>query len=339
MYCSPDIICFQEVKLNLATINKVYHSLTHYNVYHALDPGNSAESKLAKGGIIIAIKKSLNIRILDRRYHPGWCLSLKCRMNDKVFILSSVYMCPSDSTVKLDLDLAALESDFKHFHCDNILLTGDLNCTFSDLDASHQQPANHKGRAKRWTPFFDNWQLQDIWRIQNPHSSKFTHRSNGSTSNISCRLDYIFCSLNFTCYVSDCLIGVSYCSDHSPIYLDISFNEEPCKPKSFRFPVDLCYSGQFRLDLCANIRQIKADNPGVDADIHWELIKSTVRSTAIRFKGIQSRIRKEMVENYELKIAQLSYKRDLEDSPLLRVDFNKRINELNANIDALFLGR
>ena len=335
--CSPDIICFQEVKLNLATINKVYHSLPHYNVYHALDPGNSAESKLAKAGIIIAIKKSLNIRVLDRRYHSGWCLSLKCRMNDKVFILSSVYLSPSDSTVKLDLDLATLESDLKHFHCDNILLTGDFNCTFLDLDVfSRQQPAHHKRRAKILTPFLENWQLQDIWRIQNPYSRKFTHRSNGSTSNISCRLDYIFCSLNFTCNVSDCLIGVSYCSDHSPIYLDILFNEEPCKPKSFRFPVDLCYSDQFRLDLCANIEQIKADNPDVDADIHWELIKSTIPSTAIRFKGLKSRIRKEMVENYEVKIAQLSYKRDLEDSPLLRVDFNKRIYELNANLDALF---
>ena len=140
----------------------------------------------------------------------------------------------------------------------------------------------------------------------------------------------------FSCFVSDCSIGISYCLDHSPVHLNLLFNEAPSHPRSFKFLPDLCYSDQFKFELANNLELVKKDNASADPNTKWELIKSTVRSTTIRFKSLQSKICKDLAENYEKKIAKLTFEKDTEESPLLQFDFQRKINELNAGLDLLF---
>ena len=106
--------------------------------------------------------------------------------------------------------------------------------------------------------------------------------------------------------------------------------------KVSNFPPDLCYSDQFKFELANNLDLIKKENALADPNTKWELIKSTVRSTAIRFKSLQSKIWKDLVENYEKKIAKLTLEKDIEESPLLKFDLQRKIHELNAGLDSLF---
>ena len=113
------------------------------------------------------------------------------------------------------------------------------------------------------------------------------------------------------------------------------FNSEGGK-KQFIFPVDLCYSEQFKIQLSQNIQLIKKDNSNANPHTLWELIKSTIRSTSLRFKGLQKRIRKELVEEYESKIAKKMLQRDQEESGLLKKGFTEEIEYLNHSLDSLF---
>ena len=66
------------------------------------------------------------------------------------------------------------------------------------------------------------------------------------------------------------------------------------------------------------------------------MIKATICSSALKFKGLQKRIRKELVEEYEAKIAQKFLDRDQESSLLLKKGITDDINALNKDLDALF---
>ena len=101
--------------------------------------------------------------------------------------------------------------------------------------------------------------------------------------------------------------------------------------KPFRFPVDLCYSTQFKLQLTENINYVRKTNFGANPHTLWEMIKATIRSSALKFKGLQKRIRKELVEEYEAKIAQKFLERDQESSCLLKKGLTDDINALNKD--------
>ena len=195
---SQDIICFQGIKLNSNTIIKAIKKLSQYNVYYTLDPGTSSH---AKAGILIAIKKAINIRVLDKKINKGWSLALKCRMNEKVFVLASIYMDPTTPQSQLSSRLANLDAHLKHFHCKHILLIGNFNCTFSEMDNSIRQKPYHKSASTKWESFFEKWGLQDMWRLHNPNTRRFTHRGSQLTPDSPirnlARIDHVFVSLSF----------------------------------------------------------------------------------------------------------------------------------------------
>ena len=95
-------------------------------------------------------------------------------------------------------------------------------------------------------------------------------------------------------------------------------------------------SDQFKFELANNLELVKKENASADPNCKWDLIKSTVRSTTIRFKSLQSKFRKDLVENYERKIAKLTFDKDTEEYPLLQFDLQRKIHELNAGLDLLF---
>ena len=104
----------------------------------------------------------------------------------------------------------------------------------------------------------DIWELEDIWRIQNPWTKKFTHFYSDDKNFL--RLDYCLVSSNFAhlikdCVLCPCVLRPAYGLDHTPLYIRVHFPGEPIR-KRFNFPVDLCFSDQFRLQLCQNLERL-----------------------------------------------------------------------------------
>ena len=291
-----EILGFQELRLNLESGKQFIKKLPSYSKFLSLDSGKALHESPAKAGVSISLHKSLNAMILDKRVEPGWLMMLKCKMQEKVFVIVNGYL-PSDSTSGPYREkLEVVDAHLKKLKCDNIIFMGDFNMSLSQQDCAHLWSSNHQALTNQLSPFLDKWELQDVWHIQNPFASYYTHRNRGNLHDAR-RIDYIFVSLNFMAYVSHSNIGVSYCSDHSPLHLNFQFNTSGGK-RPFIFPVDLCYSDQFRNELIENIKIVKSDNSQADPHVTWELVKSTIRATALRFKSFQSKLCKELVEEF-----------------------------------------
>ena len=88
----PDVIAFQELKMDYSSVNILTYHLKGYKVFVDLVPGNAAARTNAKRGVMIALHKSCDIQILDRRSFEGSCIMLKCKFNGKVFVIGNVYL-------------------------------------------------------------------------------------------------------------------------------------------------------------------------------------------------------------------------------------------------------
>ena len=153
--------------------------------------------------------------ILDKRAKPGWLIMVKVRIHEKVFVITNVYLPPTCTLDVYHSKLELIDKHLKKFKCDNIILLGDFNVTLTDLDCRNHWSSAHSKMVKFFTPFLDQWELQDSWCLQNPYTVKFIHQCSNVFPR---RLDYIFTSLNSSPYVSDTSIGISYCSNHSPMH-------------------------------------------------------------------------------------------------------------------------
>ena len=330
----PEILCFQELRFSGCDKTKFTRSLPSYRSYVSLKLDNQHPLNQTQGapGVSISLHDSLNATILDKRQEPGWLLLLKCRILEKVFIVGTVYL-PHGTLPQYAENLKIIDNHLNALKCENVLLMGDFNSPLEDIDSSASCLSYvHKARSKLLNPFLEKRELQDVWRLQNPQKARFSRRQISANSS---RIDYIFATLNLSANIFECDIGNSYCSDHSPVTSKFRFSA-PGGKRQFYFPVDLCYSDQFKFELKQNLDKIRLENQAANPHTMWELVKATVRSSALRFKGFQSKIRKELVEEYEVKIAQKTYEMDMEEDSLAKCRLNEDIRELNGSLDSLF---
>ena len=189
---SLGIVCFQELKFNCDSMSKLAKKLPSYFSFMSTNVNT-----IALEGVSLSIHKSLNPVILDKKVEKGWLILVKCRIFDNVCVIGNVYM-PSAATVPVYCDrLKIIEKHLQYFKCDNVILQGDFN-----VDLEHTSSVKQK--VLDLEHILDKWELQDVWRLQNPTSNRCTHFHNSQHSR---RLDYCFVSLNFMCHVSKCTIG------------------------------------------------------------------------------------------------------------------------------------
>ena len=332
---SPEIVCFQELKLQYDSAKNFVSKMTSYSNFLSIEPAQLRSQISPKRGVSISLHKSVQATILDKKVEPGWLLMLKIRMQEKVFVIVNAYLPATQVGDLYRSHLEIIDKHLKSLKCDNIIFMGDFNTTLSDMDCNNTWTKSHKISSKQLNAFIDKWEMQDAWRLQNPFTKQFTHRQVGSNNYQPRRLDYVFMSLNLSPYVYDTKIGVSYCSDHSPLIVELRFNEEGGK-RPFIFPVDLCHSEEFRGLLKNNLSQVKKENKDANPHTLWDIMKSTVRTTALRFKSLQKKIRKELVEELEAKIAKDTIQMDLEPSLLMKANYSEKIQQHNKELDNLF---
>ena len=56
-------------------------------MYLELIPGVAAKTEQARAGVMLAFKKSLNVEILDKSAHEGWCVIVKCKIHGKIMVI------------------------------------------------------------------------------------------------------------------------------------------------------------------------------------------------------------------------------------------------------------
>ena len=103
--------------------------------------------------------------------------------------------------------------------------------------------------------------------------------------------------------------------------------------------MDLCYSDALRAKLEENWKRVSEDNLDAKPDIRWDLFKCMVNSTSISYRSFQNKMRKELVESFEARIANVTTLKDLEPSFIMKANYQEQINTLNKDLNSLFEDR
>ena len=104
---------------------------------------------------------------------------------------------------------------------------GDFNCHLTDMDEDGGRCIRKRYVSKIEAIIYE-YDLCDIWRVQNPKIHRFTWRATNPL--IQRRLDYFLISNSLQFYVLSTEIHSTISTDHSAIKLSISDNISDGKP-------------------------------------------------------------------------------------------------------------
>ena len=157
----PDVICFQELKCNIQTGNELISGLPSYRNLLSLDPGQASRQIPPKVGVSISFHKSLNIIYLDRKVEPGWLLLVKCRIQEKVFVIGNAYITSGLSTEMFSAKLETIDKHLKSLKCENVILMGYFNSPLSTQDCFNGWDHSHqlRCRAAVLNSFLERWEI------------------------------------------------------------------------------------------------------------------------------------------------------------------------------------
>ena len=134
-------------------------------------------------------------------------------------------------SVQLYKALESLWADVQKFNIFCILLARDFNAIFDpDLDTNANSKEEQYRHAKVFSDFVHGTDLMDSWRAY--QEKCFTwHRGN-----VAARIDHILTSSLLLNYLHTVDIGLSFRSDHCPVYATFLMNRNEIGPGIFRFP-------------------------------------------------------------------------------------------------------
>ena len=292
----PAIICLQELKITAERVDKIRNYFPSYRVFistPSIPAGNNAQR-----GVLLAIHKKLNPKILKIYRGDGWYILAKCVLDDITIWLGSVYIAirhVAGMYVQLYKEISEriINEDREVFK----IIAGDYNTVLSNIDSSSLP---YKPRTVKLEEFMNENELLDVWRIQHPDEVDYTRiyiSMNGIKG--GSRLDYILVSQSLLKFVSGSLIGVKGGGDHCAIKMDLNFADNT--KKVFRFPPSLLKDKMYRLKLKERIEQLRQDNIEASDQTLWELIKCEVRSVAVKHIKQSRKIARQLVSEVEKK--------------------------------------
>ena len=218
-----------------------------------------------------------------------------------------------------------LDNDLKSFANENILIGGDWNATRNfELDNKNYITQNNIKNTKAITLLIKKHNLTDIWRQENANKKRFTW-----LQGLSCkqaRLDYFLCNEELASVCSNEDILYKYRSDHAPITITISINDQPRGRGSWKLNNSLLKEEKFvklikkeilnfKLAHCAtpyNHDYVYPRNAEiefmVDPTLFWESLMATLRGTIITYSIKNGKNKKNKTKGLEKKIASLDFR-------------------------------
>lgn len=178
-------------------------------------------------GVMILFKKQLDFMMISSQTdnHGRWII-LNINVAQKNLCLVNLYGPNTDEPIffeKISDTIQDLQGTYEY-----IIVAGDYNTVLnSAIDRKGNKTSNYHQRAlKEITNTMDTHDLVDIWRLKNPHSTKFTWRRSTCAS----RIDYFLISFSLVSKVNKVDIGDRMRSDHHLITLQFTINEYPRGP-------------------------------------------------------------------------------------------------------------
>ena len=172
-----DVIFLSDTRLNTKANKSGLNNLTKYfffngyNIYHnSLGPNR---------GTAILISSKLNTELINTVGDPlGNFIIIKCKINDKLMCLGSIYGPNLDENILIydQIEQKVIEQD-----CESIILGGDWNCTWdcagvdSNIDVLDMASIPSKNRSERLKKLCNKLKLTDPYRVFYPTKRDFTY--------------------------------------------------------------------------------------------------------------------------------------------------------------------
>ena len=236
----PDIICFNETKIDNELIEKLNLENIFNKTYKSI--WYCAEEKKGYSGTAILTKYepiSVNYGInIDKHDREGRVITIEY---DKFYFITCYTPNAGEGLKRLDYRIEEWDKDFFEYintlkEKKDIILAGDLNVAKEDIDIyepkGHERTAGFTKKEKESFNSFLEMGYIDTFRDLHPEEQKFSFfskRGNLKEQNKGWRLDYFIInedSKNIKVEESDMLDKNKYdSSDHIPIFLTFKLKE------------------------------------------------------------------------------------------------------------------
>ena len=219
-----------------------------------------------------------------------------------------------------------------------VVLAGDFNFYFNkELEAVGGNPKTKVQSIASFLKIKEKYNLVDIWRIQHPKEKRYTFRQNRITGKLKRRLDFIFISDHLQTSVVNTDIKVAMCTDHSPVYMDLSLeNIHLEKGRGFwKYNASLNKDPLYKEEIRPLIRNFLNLNRDLDKQLKWELLKYEVKIFTRRYTKRLAKEKKANRENLEKKLTSLNdadVDPDDEDYRKTREDLDKIYDDIAIGI-------
>jgi hypothetical protein len=124
--------------------------------------------------------------------------------------------------------------------------------------------------------------LIDIFRLKNPDKKRYTWRQ--PKPKICCRLDYFLISSNLMDFVTKVEILPSILSDHSPIFLSLTFTKENQRgPGHWKLNASLLNDQNYVSQMRTKIVETLDEHNSLNKNMRWEILKYEIRKFSISY--------------------------------------------------------
>ena len=323
----PDIFAFQETHLEKSDETVIRTALGSQTLF-----SNGTNRSC---GVLLGFNPRLKVEIIDMVLDKeGRYVVANLKVHDENITIVTVYLEPQlhlPETKKILTEITGIVAKFENTR---VIYCGDYNILLDvNLDTNTSKPSS-SGKVEFFNSFIDEQELTDIWWVQNPDTKRYKCFTNGRYLS---QLDLFLVSRPMLTYVTDASIGLSYLSDHTPIYLDFQLDSTPSGKGLFRIPNFLLGECTYNTTIINTLTDFKKLNQNAEPDIRWDTAQAVIRGETIKFLATMKREKKNKIETLEAEVAQAVIERDTHsDHPDLVAHYSTKVKFLQIELQDAF---
>lgn len=268
-------------------------------------------------GVCILFPRSSSFHVLSVTTDPdGRYIVVQIRSGEENITLVNLY-APTQSEGQQQVQfIRQVEAVLTNMAIHTLYIGGDLNVQLPfPRDIQHHPDNSTTSRGATATyvhliqSLLDDFQLEDIWRVKNPTSTRGTfHRKK-----YSARLDYWFVPTDQVNGKSTIDITPHPLSDHSMLTLRVEISEIKRGPGLWKFNNNLLKDETFLEGMEEQITEALLE-PFDTPHLQWEWLKHKIREFSIKYSIEKNRDRKRHVNTLQNRLNYLAQSHDLVDS-------------------------
>ena len=261
------------------------HSTNESGIYWCSEWGYSTiftEFSSSKAGVGILFNNNFQFNILKCYTDPeGRFIIVDVETEEKILTLVNIYAPNRDDPIFF----RGVSEKMLSFECDLIIFGGDFNLVCDvEKDKKGGAPTTHLKSKEEVVSLKEQFQLADIWRINNPDIMRFTwERTNPE---ICCRLDFFLISESLCPNVLETEIHPGYRTDHRMITVKISTTTNPRGPGFWKLNTNFLTESEYVDLIRKTIQDVSKeykDHREVDKILLWDVIKMEIRAASIKY--------------------------------------------------------